>query len=84
MTTIVANTFEIIGLNSIANWFKNLNAKLAHQSKVRQTIKELSALSDAELRDIGIGRGDIYSIANEAYLDNHDKIEYNRNLKGWI
>ena len=84
MTTLVANTFGWFGLDSIANWFKKLDAKLTHQSKVRSTIKELSKLSDAELRDIGITRGDIYSIANESYLDNHDKIEYNRNLKGWI
>ena len=83
MTTLIttANTF---GLTGLASWFKKLDAKLTHQSKVRATIKELSKLSDAELRDIGITRGDIYSIANESYLDNHDKIEYNRNLKGWI
>ena len=83
MTTLIttANTF---GLTGLASWFKKLDAKLTHQSKVRSTIKELSKLSDAELRDIGITRGDIYSIANESYLDNHDKIEYNRNLKGWI
>ena len=83
MTTLIttANTF---GLTGLASWFKKIDAKLTHQSKVRSTIKELSKLSDAELRDIGITRGDIYSIANESYLDNHDKIEYNRNLKGWI
>ena len=59
-----------IGFASLADWFKRLAAKLEHQSKVRATIKELNQLSDAELRDIGISRGDIYSIANEAYLDN--------------
>ena len=83
MTTLIA-TANTFGLTGLASWFKKLDAKLTHQSKVRATIKQLSALSDAELRDIGITRGDIYSIANESYLDNHDKIEYNRNLKGWI
>ena len=84
MTTLVANTFGWFGLDSIANWFKKLDAKLTHQSNVRATIKELSALSDAELRDIGITRGDIYAIAHEAYLDNQDNVEFNRNLRGWV
>ena len=83
MTTLIA-TANTFGLTGLAGWFKKLDAKLTHQSKVRATIKELSKLSDAELRDIGIGRGDIYAIANEAYLDNHDKIEHNVNLRGWV
>lgn len=33
------------------------------EQKIRATISELSQLSDGELRDIGISRGDIYSIA---------------------
>ena len=37
---------------------------ILQSAKARQTAKELSALSDAELRDIGISRGDIWSIAN--------------------
>ena len=83
MTTLIM-TADKIGLVSLADWFKKLNAKLTYSSKVRATIKELSALSDHELRDIGISRGDIYAIAHEAYLDNHDKVEYNRNLRGWV
>jgi len=31
----------------------------------RDTIKQLSALSDRELNDMGIARGDIWGIANE-------------------
>lgn len=69
MTTLILAA-DRIGLTSLADWFKRLAARLVHQSKVNATIKELSALSDAELRDIGLNRGDIYSIAHEAYLDN--------------
>lgn len=36
--------------------------------KVSETINELSALSDAELRDIGISRGEIYDIARTTYF----------------
>ena len=83
MTTLMMNTANTIGLTGLAGWFKRLEAKLTHQSKVRQTIKELSRLSNAELRDIGITRGDIYAIANESHYDNYDKIEHNANLRGW-
>ena len=69
MTTLIL-TADKIGLSSLATWFKKLNARLEYQSKVRATIKELSSLTDAELRDIGLSRGDIYSVAHEAYLDN--------------
>ena len=69
MTTLIYAA-DRIGLASIADWFKRLNAKLTHQSNVRATIKELSKLTDKELKDIGLSRGDIYSVAHEAYLDN--------------
>lgn len=34
------------------------------QAKIRATINELSKLTDKELNDIGINRGDIWTIAN--------------------
>ena len=45
------------------------NEMLKHKH-YRDTYNQLSKLSDKELRDIGIGRGEIHSIAMEAYLDN--------------
>jgi uncharacterized protein YjiS (DUF1127 family) len=84
MTQYVLAATEWLNFNGIFDWFRSVKTKLDHQSKVRATIKELSQLSDAELRDIGIHRGDIYAIAHESYLDNQDKVEYNRNLKGWV
>jgi uncharacterized protein YjiS (DUF1127 family) len=36
---------------------------MLQHAKAKQTIKELSALSDRELNDIGIARGEIHSIA---------------------
>jgi uncharacterized protein YjiS (DUF1127 family) len=32
----------------------------------RQTVRELSALSNRELSDLGLSRGDIYSIARRS------------------
>ena len=82
MTTLIM-TADKIGLHSVAEWFKKLNAKLAHRAKVNSTIKELSKLSDRELNDIGISRGDIWAIANE---DPSYKrfAETNKNLEGWV
>lgn len=72
---------DTIGLTGLASWFKKINAKLAYRAKVRQTIKDLSALSDYELNDIGIARGDIRNIA---YGDSTLKRSVNDNLKGWV
>ncbi len=50
-------------------------------STYRETYKALNALSDRELMDIGITRGDIHDIAYE-----HSKgleVEENSNLKSW-
>jgi uncharacterized protein YjiS (DUF1127 family) len=36
---------------------------LRSQSRMKQTVRELSALSDRELSDIGVARCDIYRVA---------------------
>lgn len=82
MTALIM-TADTIGLRKLASWFKRLNAQLEHNRKVRSTIKELSALTDRELNDIGISRGDIWSIAHE---DKSFKrfTDTNSNLRGWV
>ena len=68
----------------VSNWRKN--------SHVRQTIRELRALTDAELNDIGIGRGDIVSIArgdsdmklSSRIVYNDKVLPVNANMKGWV
>ena len=62
MTALVIAA-DRLGLHSVAEWFKRLNASLAHRAKVNSTIKELSRLSDRELNDMGLSRCDIYSVA---------------------
>ena len=84
MTTIVANTFEIIGLDGIANWFKNLNAELQRRRNIKHTIKQLSALSNRELNDIGLARGDIWHVAHTSYPKGKTVAQVNRNLQGWV
>jgi uncharacterized protein YjiS (DUF1127 family) len=84
MTTIVANTFNFIGFVGIANWFKKVIAERQRQKNIRDTINQLSALSNHELNDIGIARGDIRYIANTSYPKGKTVVEVNRNLKGWV
>ena len=53
---------------------------------IRQTENELRKLTDAELNDIGIARGDIYSIARQDMdmKQSHLIAPFNPNLKGFV
>ena len=42
----------------------DLEESRSHHRAVKATIKELNKLTDRELQDIGIARGDIYSVVN--------------------
>lgn len=67
MTTLTNNTTAWL---DIKGWLTNYIRKYAQQRAYRLTVKELSALTDKELRDIGLTRGDIHSIAMETHYDN--------------
>lgn len=84
MTTLVANTFYTA--NHITNFFKNLNVELKRRRNIRLTINELSKLTNHELNDIGIARGDIWHIANTSYPKalRGEAVEANNNLRGWV
>lgn len=56
----------------LAKYFVDYQMKRARWMLQQQTIRELHALSDKELNDIGINRGMIRSIAMEGYFDNRD------------
>ena len=62
MTTLIM-TADKFGFETFSKWLKELNEKRIQEKLARATVKELSKLSDKELRDIGIARGDIHSIA---------------------
>ena len=57
----------------------DIESKLQAAKAARETVKELSALSDAELSDIGIPRGEIRYLAQQHYEE-----IVNKNLKGWV
>ena len=49
--------------------FRKLFKAFTDATAYRTTYRELSALTDYELRDIGISRGEIHDIAREAQLE---------------
>ena len=84
-TNILSQSIEGL-LDLIKDFRENLQAK----KMVRKTKRELNALDDFALKDLGISRGDITSIANGTFYDNRlGKIkptieQENDNLKGWV
>lgn len=74
-------------LSGVANWIKKINANMTQRRAVRQAVKDLSALSDYELNDIGISRGDIRAVANGDITMKRGvevRTDSNTNLKGWV
>jgi uncharacterized protein YjiS (DUF1127 family) len=65
----VMQAFELAGYRRAANqlnamgYVKEAKRILDEEAAKRQTFKELNALTDKELQDIGIARGEIYDIA---------------------
>lgn len=83
MTQYVLAATEWLNFSGLLDFFRSLKRSYQHSQKVRQTINELSALTDKELNDIGISRGDIWAIAHE---DASFKrfADTNKNLQGWV
>lgn len=70
------------------NFLKYLKAHMQHRAAVRATINELRNLTNAELNDIGISRGEIYHIAHthnpKPVFEEAQPVESNENIKGWV
>jgi uncharacterized protein YjiS (DUF1127 family) len=78
------NTANTFGMTGLANWFKNLANELQRRRNIKHTIKQLSALSNHDLNDIGIARGDIWHIAHTSFPKGKTVADVNRNLRGWV
>ena len=67
----------------MTNLLKNFLQKLRKSQSYRNTYNQLAKLTDRELADIGITRGDIKNVARG---DQSFKLvsDYNQNLKGWV
>ena len=76
-------------INKLVVAYKNFRTEMDYRNKVRTTIKELSALSNYELNDIGISRGEIYDVAHNSYkrpvtILANDNVRVNENLRGFV
>jgi len=71
---------------TLNNFFKKLINNYQMAKAIRETENELRKLTDAELNDIGIARGDIYSIARQDtdMKQSHLIAPFNPNLKGFV
>ena len=75
-TTMTAGTTGLLA--RVAQYFVDLNEKRIKQKAANRTIKELSRLTDRELWDMGLTRGDIYNVAYG--LENVDELRRGRML----
>lgn len=83
MTQAILAASNALHIDAVLDFFRSISKKLEHRAQVNATIKELSRLSDRELNDIGIARGDIWSIAHEdASFKRYANT--NKNLQGWV
>lgn len=82
LTLTIANYLQN-PISELLNLFGNFAESYKRYRNIRSTEKELGALSDWELRDIGISRGDIYALArgDKSLIKSG---ETNSNLKGWV
>jgi uncharacterized protein YjiS (DUF1127 family) len=71
---------------TLNNFFKKLINDYQTAKAVKETENELRRLTDKELNDIGIARGDIYSIARQDadMKKSHLISPFNPNLKGFV
>jgi uncharacterized protein YjiS (DUF1127 family) len=60
---LTINNYLQSPIEGLLSWVKSVRKSYVWAKEVRQTVKELNTLSDKELRDIGISRGDIYAVA---------------------
>ena len=72
MAIATHNTAADLGLvERFAVTFKTLTTRYARYKLYRATLNEMAVLSDRELRDLGLHRSQIKSIAREHVYDVH-------------
>lgn len=83
MTQVIIAAGNALHIDALLDFFRDLKRSYSKRQRINATIKELSKLTDHELNDIGIARGDIWSIAHDD-ADYKRVAETNTNLKGWV
>ena len=83
---LAAHSYSTRAIELLINLFKDYLKYRARQAQIKQTIRELQALTDHELNDIGFARGDIVSVArgDKDMKKKASYVETNDNMKGWV
>jgi uncharacterized protein YjiS (DUF1127 family) len=64
---------------------RSMKLRRERRASYNRTYKELSQLTNFELNDIGICRGDIHSIASgDSDMLRSKEVKANKNLRGWV
>lgn len=71
---LAAHSYSTRAIETIIEAYRSFKQERAAKKLAKQTIKELSKLTDKELNDIGLSRGDIWYVAHNQ----------NENLRGWV
>ena len=71
---------------TLSSFLQKLVNNYQQAKAIRQTENELRKLTDKELNDIGISRGDIYAIARQDIdmKKSHLIAPFNPNLRGFV
>ena len=80
---IVAHGITSQFISDLGAFFRDMNEARKVHKAIRATEIELMKLSNKDLDDIGISRGDIYSIARKDTVIKQC-MKSNPNLKGWV
>ena len=80
-------TLSIV-IEKIKALFVALDKFMYKRALRRQSYREISSLSNRELKDIGLCRGDIMAVVNDQFYgdsirEKETTAEINKNLKGW-
>ena len=70
---LAAHSYSTRAIETIIEALRTFIQHRANRKMIRETEKELGRLTDYELADIGLSRGEIYYVARS-----------NENLKGWV
>ena len=79
---LAAHGYSTKVIEALFDLMRYANDARRERRAIRETEKALSKLSNKDLDDIGIARGDIYSIARKQDVI-YNCIE-NKNLRGWV
>ena len=70
---LAAHSYSTRAIELLFESFRTFVQLRANRKMIRATEKELGRLTDHELADIGLSRGEIYHVARS-----------NENLRGWV